>query len=274
MHVIGSTEVSLVGSPSDARIGGDEIEYMIDSVNGVLPGARLTVDDVCFAYSGVRPLAFDPRGGSGKTSRRHRIVDHGSVGSATGRVEGLVTLVGGKLTTFRATSAQVAEHVDRKLRLGKRRIDTAALSLPGGDAGVIDTLPKWFPHWHSMPPEVTSRLIGIYGSRVGALSDLIRRDAGLAEPIGGVTGPLKAEVVHGFESEMAQTLVDLLVRRMMTAWTPSLGLDRVGEFAEVARQYLGWSERRAADEVEEYRMFVSKFQLQEEQSATARGSKR
>ena len=269
MYVIGSTEVSLVGSPSDARIGEDEIEYMLESVNGVLPGAGLTVDDVCFTYSGVRPLAFDPRGGSARTSRRHRIIDHGSVSGTTGRVEGLVSLVGGKLTTFRATSSQVADHVGRKLRLGRGRADTARLSLPGGDTDVIDALAKWFPHWHSMPPEATSRLISIYGSRVGVLGDLIRRDAALADPIGGVTGPLKAEVVHGFESEMAQTLMDLAFRRMMTAWTPSLGLDRVGEIAGVARQYLGWSEQRAADEVEEYRLFVSKFRPYPEQSAAA-----
>ena len=261
MYVIGSTEVPLDGDPSRARIGSDETEYMIDSVNGVLPGARLTLDDVCFTYSGVRPLAFDPRGGSVKTSRRHRIIDHGSARPGAGRVEGLITLVGGKLTTYRATSSEVAEHICRRLGTRKRRIDTARMSLPGGDTDVIDSIPEWFPQWHSMPREVTTRLTEIYGSRASGLSDLIGRDAGLAEPIGGPAGPLKAEVVHGFESEMAQTLVDLLVRRMMTAWTPTLGLDRVGELAEVARQLLGWSEQRAADEVAEYRSFVSKFRV-------------
>ena len=259
MYVIGSTEVPLEGDPADARIGRDETKYMIDSVNGVLPEAKLTLDDVCFTYSGVRPLAFDPRGGSVKTSRRHRIIDHGSVRSGTRRVEGLLTLVGGKLTTYRATSSEVAERICRKLGRRKRKVDTARLPLPGGDTGIIDTIPEWFPQWHSMPREVTSRLMGMYGSRVSSLSDLINGDAALAEPIGGPTGPLKAEVVHGFESEMAQTLVDLLVRRMMTAWTPSLGLDRVEEYAEVARQLMGWSKQRAADEVEGYRSFVSKF---------------
>lgn len=272
MYVIGSTEVALEGDPSQARIGRDEAEYMIDSVNGVLPGARLTLEDVCFTYSGVRPLAFDPRGGSVKTSRRHRIIDHGSARPGAGRVEGLVTLVGGKLTTYRATSAEVAQHICRKLGVRKRRIDTARLPLPGGDTDVIDTIPEWFPQWHSMPREVTTRLTGIYGSRLGELSDLIGRDAGLAEPIGDPAGPLRAEVIHGFESEMAQTLVDLLVRRMMTAWTPSLGLDRVRELAEAARQLLGWSEQRAAEEVEAYRSFVSKFRVCAEPSASGPGS--
>ena len=160
----------------------------------------------------------------------------------------------------------------RKLSVRKRRIDTARLPLPGGDTDVIDTIPEWFPQWHSMPREVTTRLTGIYGSRVGELSDLIGRDAGLAEPIGGPAGPLRAEVIHGFESEMAQTLVDLLVRRMMTAWTPSLGLDRVGELAEAARQLLGWSEQRAAEEVEAYRSFVSRFRVCTEPTASGPGS--
>ena len=186
-----------------------------------------------------------PAEGSVKTSRRHRIIDHGSVRQGAGRVEGLITLVGGKLTTFRATSSEVAEHIFRMPGMRKRRVDTARLPLPGGDTDIIDTIPEWFPQWYSMPREVTTRLTRIYGSRVSGLSDLINRDAGLADPIEGPTGPLKAEVVHGFEYEMAQTLVDLLVRRMMAAWTPSLGLDRVEVFADVARQYLGWSEQRA-----------------------------
>ena len=66
---------------------------------------------------------------------------------------------------------------------------------------------------------------------------------------------------------MAQTLVDLLVRRMMIAWTPSLGLDGVEEFAEVARRYLGWSQQRTADEVQAYRSYVSRFRLPAEPPA-------
>ena len=267
MHVIGSTEVPAEGDASEARIGREEIKYMIDSVNAILPGAGLTVDDVCFTYSGVRPLAFDPRGGSGKTSRRHRIIDHGSDGRGAARADGLVTLVGGKLTTYRATSAEVAEHVGRKLGARKRGIDTARMSLPGGDKDIIDTLAQWFPQWHLLPPAATTRLTSIYGSRAWVVGDLIDRDRGLAEPIGGPDGPLQAEVVHGFESEMAQTLVDLLVRRMMIAWTPSLGLDGVEEFAEVARRYLGWSQQRATDEVQAYRSYVSRFRLPAEPPA-------
>ena len=101
-----------------------------------------------------------------------------------GRVEGLITLVGGKLTTYRATSSEVAEHICRKLGMRKRKNRYHAVAaLPGGDTDIIDTIPEWFPQWHSMPREVTSsphqhlRL-----ACQAALSDLINRDAGSGRP--------------------------------------------------------------------------------------------
>jgi glycerol-3-phosphate dehydrogenase len=258
MHLVGSTEVSHNGTPKNVQIGKKELNYLIDSVNGILPNAELTSNDVAFTYSGVRPLAFDPKGGSSKTTRRHRIIDHAN-DKEVSAIKGLVSLVGGKLTTYRSTSEEVAKLVARKLSQTEKHVHSEKALLPGGDVEAIREIESWFPKRHSISNRETSRLIDIYGSRTRLLSELIDREKSLGAPIGKKSGPLKAEVIQGFESEKAETLVDLLARRMMLTWTPSLGLDSAKEIAVVASQYLGWSRERVSDELKNYETFVNQF---------------
>ena len=258
MYVVGSTEVEQEGEPRDAKIGIDELHYLIESVNGILPQARLTTDDVAFTYSGVRPLAFDSEGGSTKTSRRHRIIDHGSQ-EGSQRIDGLISLVGGKLTTYRSTAEEVAKYIVSKLRHSGLSVDTSILRLPGGDQDGIVALPMTFPSWSKIEPIVTSRLVSTYGSRLECLTKLIDQDQELAEPILGSGGILKAEVVHGFESEMAVTLEDLVARRIMVTWTPSLGADHVKAIGNFAADYFGWKKPRLDEELRNYFTHIRRF---------------
>ena len=174
-------------------------------------------------------------------------------------IKGLVSLVGGKLTTYRSTSEEVAKLVARKLSQTEKHVHSEKALLPGGDVEAIREIESWFPKRHSISNRETSRLIDIYGSRTRLLSELIDREKSLGAPIGKKSGPLKAEVIQGFESEKAETLVDLLARRMMLTWTPSLGLDSAKEIAVVASQYLGWSRERVSDELKNYETFVNQF---------------
>ena len=258
MYVVGSTEVEQNGDPRDAKIGIDELHYLIESVNGILPQASLTVDDVAFTYAGVRPLAFDSTGGGTKTSRRHRIIDHGSQ-EGPQRLNGLISLVGGKLTTYRSTAEEVAKYVVSKLQHSCLSIDTAKLQLPGGDHEEIAALPQTFPLWSMMEPTATSRLVNTYGSRLTCLTKLIDQDETLAEPIIGSGGILKAEVVHSFESEMAATLEDVVARRIMMTWTPSLGVDYVQAIGNFAADYFGWQQTRLEEELRNYFTHIGRF---------------
>ncbi|HWS53686.1 MAG TPA: glycerol-3-phosphate dehydrogenase C-terminal domain-containing protein, partial [Pyrinomonadaceae bacterium] len=68
-----------------------------------------------------------------------------------------------------------------------------------------------------------------------------------------------AEVVHAFRNELAETLADCLLRRTMTGLNSRLGLDAAARAAEVAQQFLGWDDARAARELEGYQSHVERF---------------
>ena len=73
------------------------------------------------------------------------------------------------------------------------------------------------------------------------------------------TGAIAAEVVFAFRVEMAETLCDCLLRRTMVGLNSFAGLNAVEAAAQVARQYLGWSEEKIVEEVASYREFVARF---------------
>ena len=89
-----------VGRLIDQRKGGglseDEIDYLLTEANTLMPEAKLTLDDVIYTYSGVRPLPYAPGVSEWKIPRSHIVLDHADTGYPA-----LFSVVGGKLTTYR-----------------------------------------------------------------------------------------------------------------------------------------------------------------------------
>ncbi|HEU4597221.1 MAG TPA: glycerol-3-phosphate dehydrogenase C-terminal domain-containing protein, partial [Pyrinomonadaceae bacterium] len=83
--------------------------------------------------------------------------------------------------------------------------------------------------------------------------------AELLEPFCEETGSISAEVVFAFQEELAETLADCLMRRTLVGLDSSAGTDAVERAAQLARKFLGWDERRAAREVEDYLRYVERF---------------
>src|SRR6185295_2849658 len=98
-YLIGTTDIPFEGDPDEARIGSDEIDYLLHETNRVLPAANLTREQILFAYSGVRPLPFTTERKAQSVTRRHFIRVHPEL-------ENLFSIVGGKLTTYRSLSEQ------------------------------------------------------------------------------------------------------------------------------------------------------------------------
>ena len=112
-----------------------------------------------------------------------------------------------------------------------------------------------------LPPRSASRLLHVYGARAAEVERLARGDAALRECVSDETGTIAAEVVHAFRHELAETLLDCLMRRTMTGLNSRLGLDALERAARLAQQFLGWDDRRAAREVEDYRKYVERFRV-------------
>jgi len=258
MHVVGSTETDQESDPQNAKIEMNEVNYLIKSINGILPKANLTIDDIAFAYSGVRALAFDRKGGSTKTSRRHKIVDHGCA-EKPNRIDGLVSLVGGKMTTYRSTTEEIAQYVVNKLGHRGPSVDTKHRPLPGGYRDVINEIPMIFPRWSSLHPATKARLMNTYGAGLADLARIINKDSSLSEIITNSNGILKGEVIYGFGSQLAVTIEDLVARRIMNTWTPSLGTESVRAISAYSAEFLGWKKETLEEELHSYFTYIGRF---------------
>jgi len=249
--LVGTTDERYAGDPGRVSADAREIEYLLRETNRAFPSARLTRGDVLYIYSGVRPLPRVAEGEEGAVTRRHFV--------RPSRVRGLYSVVGGKLTTYRALSEQVVDLIFRALGRTPPPCRTATVPLPGAAVEDSDAFRRDFEARSTLAPTSTARLLKVYGARASEVLRLAQSDEGLAQVISEETGTVAAEVVYAFREEMAETLADCLSRRTMVGLNGSVGLDAVERAARAARRFLGWTEARAAREVEEYLRHVNRL---------------
>jgi glycerol-3-phosphate dehydrogenase len=250
--LIGTTDERYAGDLDRVEADGREIEYLLRETNRVLPAARLTRGDVLYTYSGVRPLPRVAEGQESGITRRHFI--------KPANVRGLFSVVGGKLTTYRALAEEAVDLVFRTLGKTAPPCRTDAQPLPGAAVEDFDAFRRDFAARSTLPPGSTARLLKVYGVRAAEVLRLAQGDVGLSEVMSEETGSVGAEVVYAFREELAETLADCLLRRTLVGLNSQVGLDASGRAADIAQKFLGWDDERAAREVESYRSYVGRFQ--------------
>lgn len=253
-YLIGTTDIRYDGDLNNVRPTEEEIEYLIDETNFVIPRANLTRADVLYAFSGVRPLPYKEEGSTGAITRRHIIFDHAP------SLEGLISIVGGKITTYRNLAEETVDRVYKKLGRPAPRCETARIPLPGANTADFTLFSDQFRASSGLDPKTADRLLHIYGIFAAKVLNIAEQDPALRKPLGSAPDSLAAEVVYAVRWERAQTLRDVLLRRTMLGLNPDVGLHEVEPAAEVARAHLGWDAARAAKEVDEYRQYVERFQ--------------
>ena len=261
LFLIGTTDVRYEGDLDRVVASDEEIAYLIAETNRVLPSAALTVDRVLYTYSGIRPLPWQGDGTEGAITRRHLILDHAP------DANGLISIVGGKLTTFRELAEQTVDMVYARLDRPNAPCRTAREPLPGsqleGAAIGRDDLPGFAVSFASLFPELrddtVAHLIRTYGTQAVAIATLARAEPALAEIIDEEHGAIGAEVVYGVQREGAQRLTDVLLRRTMLGYGPESGIGTDERAAAVAGETLGWDADRQAAEVADYRSFISRY---------------
>jgi glycerol-3-phosphate dehydrogenase len=237
--LVGTTDNDYEGDIDHIPPSTDDVEYLLEALNGYF-GTDVDRDDLTGAYAGVRPLisSGDPKK-SVDISRRAELYETSS---------GMLTITGGKLTTFRRMAAQV---VDRITQRDGREAECRTDDIPLGMAARPDDLETSV----ELPEGATDQLAFRYGHAARAVLDLCEERPELAEPIVPGHPDLLAEVVIAARREQARAVSDVLLRRTR------LGLVAAGELREpdctlaVARllgEELGWSESRVAAEQEEW----------------------
>ena len=253
--LIGSTDIRYHGDADDVRATDDEIDYILTETNLLMPSAGLSRDSVRFLYTGVRPLPYDPDDNPAKITRHHVVKDHAP------EVEGLVTIVGGKLTTFRSLGQDAVDRVVRKLGVRKRRCQTRREALPGGRNSNYAAFAESFKASIGYDDRVAARLLSIYGVRAPEVLALARQDRELGRVFDEARGALAAEVVYALRTESARTLTDVIMRRTMLGLEPDLPIESVDAAASIMARHEGWGRGRAAKEVEAYCSYAARFHL-------------
>ena len=209
--LIGTTDVDFSDDPERAAITPDETAYLCDTVGRYFqPGPR--PEDVVWSYAGVRPL-YDDDSGTASTVTRDYVFDLDAPGDAPADTPPLLTIFGGKITTYR----KLAEHALARLTplLGsKAQPWTATAALPGGDIpdadfeaflGGLQAGRPW------LPPGLARRLARAYGTRVEEILSDAGGLADLGADLGG--GLTEAEADYLLRREWARTAEDILWRR-------------------------------------------------------------
>lgn len=253
-YLIGTTDIRFEGDLDKVQIEAHEINYLMRETNRVIPVANLTRDSVLYTYSGVRPLPYTKGEKEERITRKHFIWE-------SEELESLVSIVGGKLTTFRNLAQQTVDLIFRRLRKNVPECMTASAPLPGAGTESQSVLSDRLKRAYGLSSLTSERLPGIYGTRASDVVKLTREDEFLFEVFDAETGAIAAEVLFSFKEEMAQTLADCLLRRTMVGLNSTCGLNSVEAAAKIAQKYLDWSDGRVAQEIAAYRNYLERFNL-------------
>ena len=248
LYMIGTTDIRFEGDEDRVVASEEEIAYLLTETNLAIPQAGLSREDVLYTFSGLRPLPYQAEGAEGAISRKHIVKDHAP------QIEGLLSIIGGKLTTYRSLAEEAVDHVYKKLGRKAPKSKTRTRPLPGA-ASDHDAFVKQFlgnrPSWLSEPG--ASWLLSIYGTRASEIIAMAEVDASLREPLVEGHPAIAAVIPFAFEQEFARTLADVLLRRTMLALGEDAGLRVAEAAARVAARTQGWDDARTDAELHAFR---------------------
>jgi glycerol-3-phosphate dehydrogenase len=256
LYLIGTTDFRYTGDLDRVIADDDEIDYLIADTNRVIPGAGLTREHVRYTYSGVRPLPYVEEGAESGITRQHIVHDHAP------ETAGLISIVGGKLTTYRSLAEHATDLAMRKLGKQDPGSKTGSIPFPGASTEDFQRFVAEFRVWSDLSPSTAERLLSIYGTQCRQLVERSRREPRLLEPIPGAPNTIQGEVPFAFDFEAAQTLTDVLMRRTILGLNADNAVPAVETVADLAAEHNGWDAARRQREIDEYLDYLARFRSQ------------
>jgi glycerol-3-phosphate dehydrogenase len=251
---IGTTDTDFDGDPTHARANADDVAYLMESVKRFLP--LLDAERIVFSNAGVRALVM--KGGTeSSVSRLHAIKDEAASG-----VPGLISVLGGKITGYRAIAEEATDRVCRALGVS-RACETATRLLPGARPSPADAIAA------PPPAAVQSHLTALYGTRAAEVIHLASVDRSLAARLTPSSLDIAAQVIFAVRAEQCLRLSDFLLRRTRLGFSADQGLSAAPRVAELMASELGWTPARTASELDAYRAAVARTQAFRHKSAAA-----
>ncbi|MBO0821654.1 MAG: glycerol-3-phosphate dehydrogenase/oxidase [Nocardiopsaceae bacterium] len=248
--IVGTTDTDWSGDRADPEPTADDIDYLLDQANRVLVRPLLR-SDVMGVYAGLRPLvAADESAPTTRLSREH-VIDE--------PVPGLVSIAGGKFTTYRVMARDV---VDAAVADYDRRVPasvTDQLPLLGAE-GLASAAAEAarLAEDYGLARDAVGHLLDRYGTLAEDLLELTRADPALAEPLIDGYPYLGAEAAYAVTHEAALHVADVLTRRLRLFFeAPGGGAAAADPVAAIMGDRLGWDAATRAAEAESYRKFAA-----------------
>jgi glycerol-3-phosphate dehydrogenase len=257
LSYIGTTDTDADASPDALRVTAADVTYLLRSANAAFPDARLTANDIVSAWVGLRPLLRADHANPSQVSREHKVFES---------AHGLITIAGGKLTTYRVMARDVVDRVATRLheldgRPVPPRAPTEQLPLPGGEARDLDILIESARARGASEP-TARHLVASYGAEAAAVLNLVDRNRQLGAAIVAGRPEIWAEVAYTVERELAVRVQDVLVRRLHLFYEiPDQARSVAGRVAAQMKQLLGWDQTREAEELRDYVQVIERGRI-------------
>lgn len=249
---IGTTDTDYDGPLDHVTATPDDIDYLLEAANFAIPDAHLGPEHIVATWAGLRPLARPASAvEASKVSREHQILLSDA---------GLLTIVGGKLTTARVMGEQVIDSAVTLLakHFGIRGVPqsrSASVPISGGDRGAVFLARR---RVQELPIDraVQQRWLSQFGGNANHLVDIAVADPASGADL-GVKELTLAEVRYAVQDEMAMTVTDFFTRRASVFyWTLDGGLSVADAVATEMASLLGWSDSERTCQIEAYRAWV------------------
>jgi glycerol-3-phosphate dehydrogenase len=238
--LVGTTEMPDRGDPGYVYPRVDEVQYLLDSLRRRFPQASVSPEQIRYAYAGVRPLPFAGDDNLSAITRRHFVHDHRSDGVAQ-----MISVIGGKLTTAASLARQCARQIGIQVEEPR---GTAFIP----DSRDFDALLQEWAETYAVQAGISAEgaraIAAWHGRGRRGIVELAKSDERMRHRLCSHTQHIVSEAVNAVTCEHAQSLADVLLRRVPVAlngcWTEecsALAARRIGHA-------LGWSETKIGDE--------------------------
>lgn len=228
--LVGTTDTDYKGDPDKVKVNEEDINYLLDELHRLFPDKKLSIKDVSGAYAGLRPLLHTEGVKAGAVTREYQLKETRRGNSM------ILSVIGGKLTTYRSLAEKVSNKIVRELRKGRTHSQTAKMRLPGSEfkektlAEFTHRMLKENPFLASIPTDIAANLLQTYGSDIHQVLPYLSREkaagnaAGAAhssqvESPSGLTRIIPempivwGQLFYGIEHEYVRTAEDFINRR-------------------------------------------------------------
>ena len=262
---VGTTDTDYDGAPGEEFATLEDVDYLIAAANQHFPNNHISRDDVISTWAGLRPLISpEPEVGElseSQVSREHQIL----IGE-----DGLITIAGGKLTTYRKMAKECVDVAVNLLKLTDKLPEnihsgqTFKFPLPGAVGWpedddhnkVADELSEACKC--DLSEKVRLHLVDTYGMRALELAKLCVADPSLTEPILPGRVEIMAQVDFGVREELAASVSDVMIRRTQIFFRDhDQGLGAVEKVARRMARLIGWSDQERQKSIDDYKAEVA-----------------